>query len=104
MSFWEKSNAKKISKYIKKHKDDPGVLAIHNAKNESIIVFYDADRIEKDINVEYQGVEIDLFDVKNILANSQFMLKKYADAGPGEQGVIDFLNDSIELSNKLLNG
>jgi hypothetical protein len=105
MSFWAKNNAKKISKYIKNNQDKPGILAIHNLKNESIIVFYDEDKIKEDIYSEYQGVEIDLFNVRYVLANSVFMLKKYSSAdNSGEKGVIDFLTDSIKLSKELLNG
>lgn len=103
MSFWAKSNAKTICKYIKKHKDKPGILAIINNRNENIIVFYDEDKIEEDLYFEYDDIEVDCFSVKHVLANASFMLKKYSECEQ-EQKIVNYLENSVKLCKNLLSG
>jgi CRISPR/Cas system CSM-associated protein Csm2 small subunit len=101
MSFWAKSNSKKISKFIKKNKDKPGILAIHNLKNETILVFYDENKIIETIPGEYEDIEVDNFNIRYVLANAKLMKKKYADCEQ-EPDVVEFLDNAIKMSQKLL--
>jgi CRISPR/Cas system CSM-associated protein Csm2 small subunit len=101
MSFWSKINSKKINKFIKKYKNKPGILAIHNIKNETILVFYDENKIEEDIPGEYEDIEVDNFNIRYVLANAKLMKKKYADCEQ-EPKIAEFLDNAITLSQKLL--
>jgi hypothetical protein len=102
MSFWAKSNSKKISKYIKKNKDKPGILAIHNFKNKTILVFYDENKIVEEIPAEFENIEVDCFNVRYVLANAKLMTKKYADCEQ-EPKIAKFLENAVKLSKELLN-
>jgi hypothetical protein len=80
-----------------------GIFTIEQANN-CIIVFFDRDTIDEEIPYEFGGVNVVMYDVKEVLKEAKGMLGKFTDDDEEDKMALRLFNRTIELCEGFLNG
>lgn len=106
-----KSVSNAIDELSVQWKDIPGILEIKNDgfSFETIVVFFDNEKLKQDIPNEYNDIQIIKYDVRKELLNSEKMLSaltdQKADLSINENKMaFELFTQSIRLCNRLING
>ena len=109
--MWRKSRsiAKVLEEYTNIYKNAPGVLDIQNDgfSYETIVVFFDRDKLEDNLPSEYKNIPVNFFDVKQVLADSKIMLtniinKKIDLSIQENKAALEFFTASIKTCTGML--
>lgn len=104
-----KSIANVIKKFTQLYIDTPGVLDIQedNFIGESIIVFFDRDKIQTEVPSTFEGVDIAFYDVKEMLVAASKMIASFKREKINlnvleNKAMVNYFSETISICEQLL--